>query len=76
MTYNSAIFRGTVVHERLRPKRHRLRYNVFTLLIDLEELPNLNQLGALFGYNRPAILSFYDEDHGPTTGMAMPVVGP
>ena len=71
MTYNSAIFRGTVVHERLRPKRHRLRYNVFTLLIDLEELPNLNQLGALFGYNRPAILSFYDEDHGPTTGMAL-----
>ena len=71
MTHNSAIFRGTVVHERLRPKRHRLQYNVFTLLIDLEELPKLNRLGALFGYNRPAILSFYDKDHGPTTGTAL-----
>ena len=71
MTHNSAIFRGTVVHERLRPKRHCLKYNVFTLLIDLEELPKLNRLGALFGYNRPAILSFYDKDHGPTTGTAL-----
>tara|TARA_A100001037_G_C15115165_1_gene621020 strand:- start:284 stop:1069 length:786 start_codon:yes stop_codon:yes gene_type:complete len=71
MTHNSAIYRGQVVHERLRPKRHRLQYNVFTLLIDLEELPKLNRLGILFGYNRPAILSFYDKDHGPTTGTAL-----
>ena len=71
MTLNSAIFRGPVTHERLRPKRHRLRYNVFTLLIDLDELTDLDRMGALFGYNRRALLSFYDRDHGPATGAAL-----
>ncbi|MED5358212.1 MAG: DUF1365 family protein, partial [Pseudomonadota bacterium] len=71
MTLNSAIFRGPVIHERLRPKRHRLRYDVFTLLIDLDELTDLDRMGALFGYNRRALLSFYDRDHGPATGAAL-----
>ena len=68
MTTGSAIFRGIVTHERLRPKRHRLRYDVFTVLVDLDELPELARHGALFGYNRTALLSFFDRDHGPTTG--------
>ncbi|MEC7646819.1 MAG: DUF1365 family protein, partial [Pseudomonadota bacterium] len=55
MTLNTAIFRGPVIHERLRPKRHRLRYDVFTLLIDLDELTDLDQMGPLFGYNRRAL---------------------
>ena len=71
MTLNSAIFRGPVIHERLRPKRHRLRYDVFTLLIDLDELPDLDRMAPLFGYNRRALLSFYDRDHGPATGAAL-----
>ena len=71
MTLNTAIFRGPVIHERLRPKRHRLRYDVFTLLIDLDELTDLDQMGPLFGYNRRALLSFYDRDHGPATGAAL-----
>lgn len=71
MTVGSAIFRGPVTHERLRPKRHRLRYNVFTLLIDLDELSDLDRHGLLFGYNRSALLSFFDRDHGPTTGESL-----
>jgi len=68
MTWWSAIYEGVVVHERLRPKRHRLRYSVFTLLLDLDELSDLDKRFALFRYNRPAPFAFYDEDHGPTTG--------
>jgi DUF1365 family protein len=68
MTLQSAIYEGTVVHERVRPKRHRLRYNVFSLLLDLDELPELDRRSRLFGNNRRAPLAFHDRDHGPTTG--------
>ncbi len=68
MTLRSAIYTGTVGHERVRPKRHRLRYGVFALLVDLDELPELDRRFRLFSYNRRAPLSFHDRDHGPTTG--------
>lgn len=68
MTLQSAIYRGSVVHERVRPKRHRLSYAVFSLLLDLDELPELDRRLPLFGHNRWAPLSFHDRDHGPTTG--------
>ena len=68
MTLQSAIYRGSVVHERVRPKRHRLSYAVFSLLLDLDELPELDRSLPLFGHNRWAPLSFHDRDHGPTTG--------
>ena len=71
MTVSSAIFKGPVIHERMRPKRHRFRYNVFTMLIDLDELPDLDKGGLLFGHNRPAILSFFNRDHGPASGEAL-----
>ena len=68
MTGGSALYRGTVVHERRRPKRHRLRYRVFSLLLDLDALPDVDSSLKLFAYNRWAPLSFHDADHGPTTG--------
>jgi len=71
MTYRSAIYCGAVVHERRRPKRHRLRYNVFTLLLDLDELPEIDRQMRLFSYNRFAPLSFHDKDHGPATGAEL-----
>jgi DUF1365 family protein len=60
----SALYAGTVVHARSRPKRHRLAYRVFSLLIDLDELPALSQRLRLFGHNRRSVFSFRDRDHG------------
>lgn len=71
MSFASAIYRGPVVHERVKPKRHRLRYNVFSMLLDLDELSRLDSDLRLFGYNRFAPLSFYDKDHGPLDGSAI-----
>jgi DUF1365 family protein len=45
-----------------------MQYRVFSLLLDLDELPALGRRLWLFGYNRAAPLSFHDCDHGPTTG--------
>ncbi|HEV7344657.1 MAG TPA: DUF1365 domain-containing protein [Devosia sp.] len=58
----SAIFRGVVAHKRLRPKRHKLRYRVFSLLLDLDELPDLSL--RLLKVNRPGLMSFREADHG------------
>lgn len=63
--FHSAIYGGRVIHQRKRPKAHRLAYSVFSLLLDLDELPRLDRTHRLFGYNRRAPLSFFDRDHGP-----------
>lgn len=60
----SGIFLGEVMHARSRPRRHRLRYRVFSLLLDLAELPARSEASWLLGYNRRAVLSFWDADHG------------
>ena len=38
---NSKIYVGTVMHQRHKPKRHILRYRVFSMLLNLEELPSI-----------------------------------
>lgn len=64
----SGIYTGAVMHERLRPKRHSLRYSVFCLLIDLDEFCLLDGHSALFAINRPGIFSFREADHGDGQG--------
>jgi DUF1365 family protein len=59
----SAIYTGWVMHRRLRPRMHHFRYRVFSLLLDLDELPSLSRL-RLFGWNKAALFSFQDRDHG------------
>ena len=63
MISNSHIYVGQVVHQRHRPRKHFLRYRVFSVLIDLDELPQLDAL-RWFGHNRTALFSFRDSDHG------------
>lgn len=64
----SAIYRGTVMHRRLRPKRHYLRYDIFYLLLDLDRLEEIAGKSRLLGIERAAPLSFYPADHGDGFG--------
>lgn len=64
MSLNSALYAGHVFHARHRPHAHKMRYRVFSLLLDLDELPLLDKGLRLFGYNRRAAMSFHDSDHG------------
>ena len=59
----SGLYAGVVGHTRLRPRRHALRYRIFMLLLDLDELERLSSGLGLFKVNRPALLSFYERDH-------------
>ena len=67
----SALFAGHVVHQRTRPKRHRLRYSVFYLALDLEEAPIVGRTLQLFSVNRFNIFSFHDSDHGDRSGRPL-----
>ena len=61
---DSGLYEGAVMHRRLKPARHAFRYRVFSLLIDLDELPGLDRSLRLFSWNRRAVFSFHDKDHG------------
>jgi len=69
--YQSCLYVGAVIHQRTRPQRHRLRYRVFALYADLDELPALGRDLRLFAYNGRGLFSFLDRDHGP--GMPTPL---
>lgn len=61
----SCFYAGTVMHRRVRPRKHKLSYRVFSMLLDLDELPALEAQGSAFRHNRFGFFSFYDRDHGP-----------
>jgi uncharacterized protein len=63
MAMNSALYVGSVAHRRLRPKAHRLRYRVFSLLIDLDELPTLASSLQLLSIGRFNLFGFCPQDH-------------
>jgi DUF1365 family protein len=60
----SALYLGAVMHRRLRPKRHKLRYSIFSILIDLDEAPALDARLRLFSRNRFNLFSFREADYG------------
>ncbi|MBI1393626.1 MAG: DUF1365 family protein [Alphaproteobacteria bacterium] len=70
----SAIYRGVVAHRRARPVRHALKYRVFSLLLDLDEMPALDARLKWFSRSRFNLYAFHDRDYGPKPhGPAGPV---
>lgn len=65
------LYTGHVVHQRLKPKRHRLSYRVFCLLLDLDQLVETCRGLRLLSYNSLNVFSFFDRDHGPRDGTAL-----
>lgn len=57
-----AIYSGEVVHQRFAPKVHRLNYQIFQVLLDLDRL---DVLPSHLAHNRFGLFGFYDSDHGP-----------
>ncbi|MBL8584613.1 MAG: DUF1365 family protein, partial [Rhizobiaceae bacterium] len=68
---HSALYAGSVMHQRLRPRRHRLRYSMFYLLIDLDEIDAPGMRPRLLSRNRFNLFSFYDRDHGDGSGVPL-----
>lgn len=58
------VYEGAVVHRRLKPARHDLRYRVFSFLFDLDRLDETAAGLKLFSRNRFNLFAFHDGDHG------------
>ncbi len=67
----SSIYNGTVIHKRFKPKKHFFKYKVFSLLIDLSDLNDLNKNISFFSYNTFNLISFFDKDHGARDGSSL-----
>ncbi len=67
----SALYVGSVMHRRIRPRPHRLRYRVFWMLFDIDEIDVLPRRLRLFSHNRFNALSFHDADHGDGSGRPL-----
>lgn len=64
----TCLYRGEVVHRRLNPVRHQLRYRVFNLFADVDRLEETGARLRLLSYNRFNLFSVMDRNHGPGDG--------
>ncbi len=67
----SALYTGNVMHQRVRPRRHRLDYRLFMLLLDLDEIDGVARRLRFFSRNRLNLLSFRDRDYGDGTANTL-----
>lgn len=67
----SALYVGHVMHVRPGVHRHRFRYRVVSLLLDLDELGELDRRLAIFSVERPNLFGFRNRDHGARDGSAL-----
>jgi uncharacterized protein len=58
------LYRGDVIHKRLRPVPHVLKYQVFSLLLDVDRIDEVAAGNRWFSRNAFNVVSFYDCDHG------------
>jgi hypothetical protein len=68
-----ALYSGWVSHRRFSPRPHRLRYRLFQLLLDLDDLGETAAVDRprLFAVNRWGLLSHSDADHGDGSGAPL-----
>ncbi|MBX2855864.1 MAG: DUF1365 domain-containing protein [Rhodobacteraceae bacterium] len=65
------IFTGSVMHLRLRPKRHQFRYGVFAIWLDVDRLAETLDPLRWFGRERFNLFGFRLRDHGPRDGSGL-----
>jgi uncharacterized protein len=65
------LFRGRTVHARFGAVTHSLAYDIYQLLIDVDDVAGSVAGLSWLKYNRFGPLAFYDRDHGDRTGAPL-----
>ena len=63
------LYCGQVVHKRVRPRKHALAYDVFSILIDVDRIDEAAARSLILSRNRFNLFSIYDRDFGPGDGI-------
>ena len=64
MSFESALYTGEVIHRRVRPRRHSLRYNCYWVLLELGEIDAAKRRLRLLGIERFNLFSVRRRDYG------------
>ncbi len=67
---NSCLYKCTVMHHRLEPKRNQFSYKVFMFYIDLDELDKLSSKFFFISRNKFNLFSFHDKNHAKFPGQS------
>ena len=68
---NSCLYVGEVVHRRLSPVRHELRYKVYNFFIDVDEIPKISKKLKLLSYNSFNLFALNDRNFGSADGTSI-----
>jgi len=71
MMPDGSIYRGEVVHKRVRPVEHKLRYRVFSLAMDVDRIEDEAKRLKLFSLNRFNLFSINQNQHGHRDGSSL-----
>ncbi len=63
MPWASGLYDGAVTHRRMKPRKHALRYRMFWMLFDLDELGALSARLRWFSHGGFNLFSFVGRDH-------------
>ena len=67
----AGLYKGEVVHKRVRPVEHKLKYRVFSMALDLDHVEEVAKASRLFSLNRFNLFSLFERDHGHRDGSAL-----
>jgi uncharacterized protein len=68
---STCLYVGEVVHRRLSPVRHELRYKVYNLFIDVNEIGSVAKRIRFFSYNRFNLFALSDAKFGAGDGTSI-----
>ena len=71
MTAAGSLYRGLVMHRRVRPRVHGFRYRLFWILLDIDRVDEAAVNTRLFSPGRFNLLSFQPRDHGDKSGAPL-----
>jgi uncharacterized protein len=67
----TGVYTGRTMHVRFAPFEHRLAYDLFQILIDVDNLETALAPLKWLKLNRFGAMSFYEKDHGDRTGAPL-----
>ena len=65
------LYCGEVMHQRLKPFGHRFNYKVFSMLVDIDQLAEVDRLSPLMSVNKPNLVSLRESDQTERDGETL-----
>ncbi|HTK12724.1 MAG TPA: DUF1365 domain-containing protein [Xanthobacteraceae bacterium] len=70
-SFASCLYTGTVMHRRFKPRAHKLRYRVYWMLLDVDDVEAVSNRLKLFSCGRFNLFSFFASDYASGSGAPL-----